>query len=131
MSKTLIRNIPINSRPRERLVKYGVRSLSDDELIAIILKTGTKDISAKDVSLNLLSKFKNISELKDIELNTILDVKGIGMVKSIELMAAIELGRRVYFNKDIDGIRIKNSNDVYEYFNDLLKDKKQEYFYVL
>lgn len=131
MNNTLIKNIPKNSRPRERLIKYGVKSLSDDELIAIILKTGTKDISVKDLAINVLNKFQNISELKDAELNTIKNIKGIGLVKAIELKAAIELGRRVYLDKDINEIQIKNSNDVYEYFNDLLKGKKQEYFYVL
>ncbi len=131
MNNTLIKNIPKNSRPRERLIKYGVESLSDDELIAIILKTGTKDISVKDLAINLLNRFNNISELKDVELNTIKNIKGIGLVKAIELKAAIELGRRVYLDKDINLIKIKNSNDVYEYFNNLLKDKKQEYFYVL
>lgn len=131
MNNTLIKNIPKNSRPRERLIKYGEKSLSDDELIAIILKTGTKDISVKDLALNVLNKFQNISDLKNVELNTIKNIKGIGLVKAIELKAAIELGRRVYLDKDINEIQIKNSKDVYEYFNNLLKDKKQEYFYVL
>ena len=131
MNNVLIKNIPISDRPRERLIKYGVKNISNEDLLSIILKTGTKDKSVKDLSIMLLSKIHDISKLKDIELNYIMSIKGIGLVKAVELIAAIELGRRVYQTKEINNIQIKSSSDVYEYFNSLLKDKKQEYFYVL
>ncbi len=131
MNKILIKDIPKEERPRERLIKYGVKNLSNEELISIILKTGTKDKSVKELSSSILSKYKGISNLKNLEINGIMDIKGIGKVKEIELIAAIELGRRVYLNKDIEDIRIKGSMDVYNYFHDLLKDEKQEHFYAL
>lgn len=131
MNNILIKDIPISDRPRERVIKYGVRNVSNEDLISIILKTGTKDISVKDLSIMILSKFKDIKNLKDLELNSITNIKGIGKVKAVELMSAIELGRRVYLNKDIEEIKIGNTKDVYEYFNEELKDKKQEYFYAL
>lgn len=131
MNNLLIKDIPIKERPRERLVRYGAKNLSNEELISIILKTGTKEVSVKDLSNSILSKYNDISNLKDLEINSLINIKGIGKVKAIELIAAIELGRRVYLDKTIESVRIKGSNDVYNYFNDLLKDKKQEHFYAL
>ena len=130
MNHILIKNIPESDRPRERLLKYGVKNISNEDLLSIILKTGTKNMSVKELSLSILSKVKDIRNLRDIELNTITDIKGIGKVKALELISSIELGRRVYKEKEITNIQIKNSSDVYDYFIDL-KDKKQEHFYVL
>ena len=61
-----IKSIPINDRPRERLINSGSNTLSNEELLAIILDTGTKDKSAKDLAISVLSKINHISELKDI-----------------------------------------------------------------
>lgn len=131
MNNILIKDIPQNERPRERLVKYGVKNISNEELISIILKTGTKDKSVKELSNMILSKYSDISNLKELEIQDIMKIKGIGKVKAIELIASIELGRRVYIDKNIDELKIKGSIDIYNYFNDLLKDKKQEYFYAV
>lgn len=131
MNSVLIKNIPVSDRPRERLIKYGVKNISNEELISIIIKTGTKDKSVKELSNMILSKYLDITNLKELEINNIMEIKGIGKVKAIELVAAIELGRRVYFDKNIEEVKIKGSIDVYNYFNNLLKDEKQEYFYVL
>lgn len=131
MNNILIKDIPVNERPRERLVKYGVKNISNEELISIILKTGTKEKSVKELSNMILNKYSDISNLKELEIQDIMKIKGIGKVKAIELIASIELGRRVYVDKNIDELKIKGSIDVYNYFNDLLKDKKQEYFYAV
>ena len=131
MNNILIKDIPLNERPRERLVKYGVKNISNEELISIILKTGTKEKSVKELSNMILSKYSDISNLKELEIQDIMKIKGIGKVKAIELIASIELGRRVYIDKNIDELKIKGSIDVYDYFNDLLKDKKQEHFYAV
>ena len=61
MNNILIKDIPISERPRERLVRYGVKNLSNEELISIILKTGTKEVSVKDLSTSILSKCSDIS----------------------------------------------------------------------
>ena len=90
------KNIPESDKPRERLYQYGSENLSDEELISIILKTGTKGISVKEVSLKLLENVGDIRRLKDIGINTLMRINGIGRVKAIEIKAAIELGRRIY-----------------------------------
>lgn len=126
------KNIPESDKPRERLYQYGSENLSDEELISIILKTGTKGVSVKEVSLKLLENVGDIKKLKDIGINTLMGINGIGKVKAIEIKAAIELGRRIYIeNNKWGGIILNNSLKIYEYFKDLVGDKKQEFFYTV
>lgn len=126
------KNIPESDKPRERLYQYGSENLSDEELISIILKTGTKGISVKEVSLKLLENVGDIRRLKDIGINTLMGINGIGRVKAIEIKAAIELGRRIYIeNNKLSGVILNNSLKIYEYFKDLVGNKKQEYFYTV
>ena len=126
------KNIPESDKPRERLYQYGSENLSDEELISIILKTGTKGISVKEVSLKLLENVGDIKRLKDIGINTLIGINGIGRVKAIEIKAAIELGRRIYIeNNKLSGVILNNSLKIYEYFKDLVGNKKQEYFYTV
>ena len=126
------KDIPISERPRERLFMYGPNSLSNEELLMIILKTGTKKYSVKEVSLNLLKECKSINNLKNITLNKLINSPGIGKIKAIELMAIIELSKRM--NEEIsikDIVSCTNPTNIINYFNYLFKDKKQEEFYVL
>ena len=126
------KNIPESDKPRERLYQYGSENLSDEELISIILKTGTKGMSVKEVSLKLLENVGDIKKLKDIGINTLMGINGIGKVKAIEIKAAIELGRRIYIeNNKLSGVILNNSLKIYEYFKDLVGNKKQEYFYTV
>ena len=126
------KNIPESDKPRERLYQYGSENLSDEELISIILKTGTKGMSVKEVSLKLLENVGDIKRLKDIGINTLMGINGIGRVKAIEIKAAIELGRRIYIeNNKLSGVILNNSLKIYEYFKDLVGNKKQEYFYTV
>ena len=124
------KNLPDSDKPRERLYTYGSENLSNEELISIILKTGTKKMSVKEVSLKLLENIGNVNKLKDIGINTLIKINGIGKVKAIEIKAALELGRRVYANNDkIDKINFNSAEVIYRYFIEMLVDKKQEYFY--
>jgi len=124
------KNLPDNEKPRERLYMYGSESLSNEELISIILKTGTKNLSVKEVSLKLLEKIGNLENFKDIGISSLMKIDGIGRVKAIEIKAALELGRRVYMNSNkIDKITLNSSEVIFNYFRDILIDKKQEYFY--
>ena len=128
---TLIKDIPVLDRPRERFIKYGVINLSNEELLSIVLKTGYKGYSVKDISNNILKEIKDITDLKDLSLNKLISINGIGEVKAITLLSAIELGRRVYSNKNNIIIKLNNSKEIYDYIKDKLIYKKQEYFYCL
>ena len=129
--KVLIKNIPLSERPRERLLLNGVNSLSNEELISIILKTGTKDHSVKELSNNILSSINNINDLKNITINKLKQIRGIGEVKAITLIASLELGKRVYENSHKKNIKFDSSSKIYEYYKDRLANLKQEQFYAI
>ena len=123
MKKVLIKDIPVLDRPRERFLKYGVINLSNEELLSIVLKTGYKGYSVKDVSNNILKEIKDITELKDITINKLISIDGIGEVKAITLLSSIELGRRVYSNKENINIKFNNSKEIYNYIKDKLRQQ--------
>ena len=124
------KKIPNCDKPRERLFVCGSESLSTEELLAIILRTGTKKMNVKELSLKLLESIGDIDKLRDIGINSLMKIDGIGKVKAIEIKAALELGRRVYMSKS-DGnlIKLNSAISIYNYFFEVLKYKKQEFFY--
>ena len=127
-----LKQLPNTEKPRERFINYGRENISSSELIEIILKSGTKKNSIKEISHNILSSVNNINELADKEVGTLMNIEGMTKIKAIEEAAAIELGRRVY--QTIRGEELFTCNDpitIINYFNCLFKDKKQELFYVI
>lgn len=128
MIKQLIKEIPKYERPRERLIKYGAKNLSTEELIAIILKTGTKDYSAKFLASEILSRVKDVNDLKNLCLADLVKINGIGPTKAIEFLASIELGRRVYTLKNKNIVKLNSASLIYDYIIGDLENKKQEYF---
>ena len=125
-----IKEIPVLDRPCERLINEGVNALSNEELIAIIFKTGTKNLSAKELALNVLKELNDITSLNEVNYNYLIKIRGIGMMKACSLLAAIELGKRINTKVlSLNGISFTSSNIVFEYFKNKLQDKKQEYFY--
>lgn len=131
MNNILVKDIPILDRPRERLLKYGVINLSNEELLSIVLKNGTKNESVMSLSYNILKSINNISDLKNISVNKLTKINGIGEVKAITLIAAIEIGRRVYHEQNNKKVLLNDSKLVYNLLHNELYDKKQEYFIVL
>lgn len=132
MNSVLIKDVPLEERPRERLVKYGARNLSTDDLIAIILKTGTREYSSKYLASEVLKLVNDVSELKNISLNKLIKINGIGAVKAIEFLAALELGRRVYDLKPLENdLKCNSASKIYRHFKSELSGLNQEYFYCL
>ena len=127
----LIKDIKEEERPRERMINYGVSALSNEELIAILLKTGTKSKSVKILATEILNLVDNINELKDVTINRLLSIKGIGKVKAIELISAVELGKRIYTDRKKNKNRLSTPKDIYLSNKYLFMDIKQEYFYCL
>lgn len=118
-------------RPRERLIKYGVKSLSTEELIAIIIRTGTKGKSVKELSRDILNLFESIEDLKNLDINMLTNIKGIGNVKAIELISALELGKRVYKDSYVSKEKITKVLDIYDVFKHIIRDNNQEQFYAM
>lgn len=92
---TNIQLIPADGRPRERMENYGPKALADHELLAILLRTGTRDKHVVGLALDLLNKTDNLYNLRHISMQELMEIPGIGRVKAIEILAAIEFGRRV------------------------------------
>lgn len=130
MSNYKIKDIPLKERPRERLKEVGVNNLSDKELLAILLKTGTKELSVVDLAIEILKKY-DLYEMKNLSVNKLKSIKGIGEVKAQELLAAIELGRRIYTTKQEVVVNLKNAEEIFLATKDLFYNKKQELFYCL
>ena len=126
------KELPKSEKPRERLVTYGAETLNNEELLMIILKTGTKKYSVKELAFQLLSDCQDIRNLKTMTLNNLTKIDGIGQVKAIELLAIVELAKRIYtpINEN-DIIFCTNPNNIIYYFNSLFQDKQQEEFYVI
>ena len=127
----MIKDIIKSERPRERLLNVGASSLSNEELLSIILKTGTKNISVKDLSRTVLNEIHDITNLRDITYNKLIKIKGIGSVKAIELLASLELGKRVYYTSLKDKVKLNNSSLIFNYFKNLFINETQENFYAL
>ena len=128
----LIKELPKEERPRERLLKYGPSSLSNDELLSIILRCGTKNKSVKELSLDILKEFKDLNDLKNATINKLIKINGIGLSKSMIIIAAIELSKRIYLAEDKKSIvSLNNPKSIFEYTKYLFNGKKQELFYCL
>ncbi len=130
MEEIKIKNIIKEERPRERFIKYGVENLSNEELLAIILKNGTREYSVKTLAIKLLNSLGSIDKLKSSTINSLTKIKGIGRVKAIELLSIVELSKRINMT-DINSIKLNNSKIIFEYFKYIFDNEKQEYFYAI
>jgi DNA repair protein RadC len=127
-----VKELPIEDRPREKLNLRGVQSLTDTELIAILLRTGTKGKSVIQVAQDLIQKSGGLNNLASQTSEAIQKQLGIGKDKAATLMAAFEISRRVDAQKKVLSIKkITSPSDVAEIFIPLLRDKVKEEFYVV
>ncbi len=126
----MIKDMPSNERPRERLLLFGAKSLSNTELIAIILRIGYKNLSAIDLAKMILHDVNTLADLKQKTIHELSKIKGVGPTKAITLLAAIELGERV-LKTNVDKLQICSPNDVYQLLKYDMMNLKQEVLYVL
>ncbi|MBU3912986.1 MAG: DNA repair protein RadC [Nanoarchaeota archaeon] len=124
-----IKEMPKDSRPRERLLKFGIENLSEAELLALILEKGTKKENVIEVSNRLIAQY-GLDKLSECSLKELQEINGIGQAKAMQILALFEISKRKgMINKET--IQIKSAKDVFEIFHEKLKDEKQENFYVL
>lgn len=127
----LIKDFPQDERPRERFVQNGPQSLSNHELVAILLRSGTKDESVLQLSNRLLTQFEGLRLLKDASLDEITSIKGIGTAKAIQLLAAVEIGRRISNLSYEDRYIIRSPEDGANYVMNDMRFLSQEHFVCL
>lgn len=132
-SKNLtIKDWALEDRPREKMMAKGIGALSDAELIAILIGSGTQNETAVSISQRILKEAgNNLNELGKFSLPDFTSIKGIGEAKGITIMAALELGRRRKRADALNRKQITSSSDVVEIFQPLLGDLPHEEFWVL
>nr|WP_096198860.1 DNA repair protein RadC [Bacillus sp. FJAT-45350] len=127
----MIRDVPQSERPRERMVNEGPKFLTNQELLAILLRSGTKQESVLTLAQRLLQQFDGLYLLKDATLEELQQIKGIGLAKAIEIRAALELGRRISTLQIEDRYTIRSPEDVSRYVMEDMRFLTQEHFVCL
>lgn len=131
-SNLKIKDWAVEDRPREKLIKRGIGSLSDAELIAILIGSGTQNESAVDLSKKVLkSANNNLNDLGKLGIAELIKMKGIGEAKAITIIAAMELGRRRKIADILEKQKISQSKDVFELFQPIIGDLPHEEFWIL
>jgi len=122
----------VEDRPREKLIQKGTASLSDAELLAILISSGTKNKSAVDLGRELLKIVNNnLNTLGKLSIEDLKKLRGIGPARAVTISAALELGRRRKLAEAEDLPQIKSSKDVADIFQPLLADLQHEEFWIL
>ncbi len=126
-----IKNWPDDERPREKLLRFGEHTLTDTELLAILLRTGVKGTSAVDLARRIMQKFGLFRNMSHTSIKKWKDIKGLGNAKICQIKAAIEIGRR-FREKEMleEKTRVSKPEDVIDYIMPRMRDLKYELFFV-
>jgi len=121
-----------DDRPREKLLAKSPSALSDVELLAILIGTGTRDLSAVDLARNIYTSVnQNITDLSRLSIKEMIKFKGIGEAKAINIAAALELGRRRRLKDSITRKKIVSSRDAFELLHPIVSDNNYEEFWIV
>lgn len=127
-----IRNWSVEDRPREKMMSKGIQSLSDSELIALLIGSGTREVSAVELARQILNKADNsLDKLGKLSVADLKKLKGIGQARAISIAAALELGRRRTLSESPEACKISGSADVFNMMQSLLADLPHEEFWIL
>ena len=127
-----IKNWADDDRPREKLVQKGSFVLSDAELIAILIGSGSRNESAVELSKRILASVNhNLNELGNLSVNQLMRFKGIGEAKAVTIAAALEMGRRRRIEDTSKITKIKSSHDVFELLYPLIGELQHEEFWIV
>jgi len=124
-----IKNWPEDDRPREKLLRNGEHTLSKSELLAILLRTGSKDQSALDLARKIMKKFKTFRNMSHTDIRDWTEFKGMGNAKIAQIKAALDIGRR--FREDElkeEKTKIESSKDIVDILMPRMRDLKKEIF---
>lgn len=122
----------VEDRPREKMMEKGVATLSDAELLAILIGSGNREETAVELMRRVLSSCdNNLNVLAKWEIRDFSCFKGMGPAKSVTLMAALELGKRRNLQETQSRFQIRSSKDIYSLFQPIMCDLEQEEFWVL
>ena len=127
-----IKNWKEDDRPREKLINKGKSILSDAELIAILIGSGSRDESAVELSKRILSSVNNnLNALARLSIEQLMQFKGIGEAKAVSIVTALEIGRRRRLEEALEQPKIASSKDAFEVMQPIIGDLQHEEFWVL
>lgn len=127
----VLRDLPSEERPRERMVKHGAPALSHAELLAILLRTGTRDESAVYLAGRILRECGALHNLVDMSVEELTRIKGIGTAKALQIKAGIELGQRLSRSTREERPTVRSPKDAADYMMEQLRHLKKEHFVCL
>ncbi|MDR6554040.1 DNA repair protein RadC [Paenibacillus qinlingensis] len=130
-SSLMLREIPNDERPRERMLQLGAGALSHAELLAILLRTGTVSESAIHLASRILSESRGLRNLVDMSRDQLKQIKGIGDAKALQILAGIELGRRLAKSSYEERITIRSPKDIANLMSEELRYLQKEHFVCL
>ena len=125
-----IQDMTLEERPREKMILNGPDSLSDAELLAIIIRSGTQKLNAIQLGQAIIKKADNIRYLQDLTIEELKSINGIGETKAVQIKAALELSKRIASFKP-EKYKIKNPWDIYKYYMESLRYQYKEIFKVV
>ncbi|MGE0912038.1 RadC family protein [Bacillus atrophaeus] len=126
-----LRDFPEKEKPRERLLQYGAENLANNELLAILLRTGTKKESVMDLSNRLLHSFEGLRLLKEASVEELSGISGIGLVKAVQILAAMELGSRIHKLANDEKYVVRSPEDGANFVMEDMRFLTQEHFVCL
>jgi DNA repair protein RadC len=126
-----IKNWPEDDRPREKLLARGPGALSDAELLAVVLRTGGRGLSAVDLGRGILEAFSDFRQAATAGAGDLCKVKGLGLAKAAQILAVMEIAKRYGEHEFKPGEAFRGSADVYAHFRERLADERREHFYAV
>lgn len=127
----VLRDLPSEERPRERMARHGASVLSHAELLAILLRTGTREESAVHLASRILSECRSLHNLVDMSVEELTRIKGIGTAKALQIKAGIELGQRLSRSAIQERPVVRSPKDAADYMMEQLRYLKKEHFVCL
>src|SRR5690625_2208510 len=131
ISSIMVKDVPKEDRPRERILQFSPSDLYNQELLAILLVSGTRQESVMEVSNRVLMHFEGIKLLSEATIEELTAIKGIGPAKGVMVLAAIEVGKRLNQYKPTDRYIIRSPEDGANYVMEEMRSLEQEHFVVL
>ncbi|HZK37850.1 MAG TPA: DNA repair protein RadC [Clostridia bacterium] len=129
---TTIKNMPISERPREKMITYGCQSLSNAELLAIVLSTGTKDKTAIDLARGILNmSSEGLRTLTNCTMEELMQIRGIGLAKASQVIAAVELGKRIALTTNVNNYKIQGPEDISNLLMEEMRYLNKEIFNII
>ncbi|MDQ7982728.1 MAG: DNA repair protein RadC [Spiroplasma sp.] len=121
-----------DKKPREKAIKYGIETLNNEELLAIFLRTGTKEKDVLTLAKDLILSCQGLENFKKLDFNTLIKIKGIGKSKALEIIACFELAKRIeVLNRQFQYLKIFWPQDIFNLVKNYYTNLNQEHFYLL